>query len=344
MNHERAASHKRSDTEGTSSPCPQISGSDRAPLIVGSSGYTPSGAGKAHLEFPDRGSFAGTCRRTRVLLLFAIFPALFCASSIFGLAARSAHQIYGRLLDYLALVIPKVALGTVLETFNQITATATTGKVTFGLIGALWSASAGISAIQDTLSDVYKIQDTRSFLKARLDAIGLTMILSVVVTLILASLFGESMVARILHQRIQFPLLAGIAAVAAKILGWSVAIALLALSFSLINYWAPDVKSRRWRFLTPGAAFGILGWLLTSLAFRVYLQYFNTFPVTYGSLGAVMILLTWFYLTGLMILLGAVIDSEIEAAATKMRVAGSQTSSAEAQTISGDSQKSQERS
>ncbi|MGA8729023.1 MAG: YihY/virulence factor BrkB family protein [Terracidiphilus sp.] len=275
---------------------------------------------------------------------FAIFPALFCASSIFGLAARSAHQIYGRLLDYLALVIPKVALGTVLETFNQITATATTGKVTFGLIGALWSASAGISAIQDTLSDVYKIQDTRSFLKARLDAIGLTMILSVVVTLILASLFGESMVARILHQRIQFPLLAGIAAVAAKILGWSVAIALLALSFSLINYWAPDVKSRRWRFLTPGAAFGILGWLLTSLAFRVYLQYFNTFPVTYGSLGAVMILLTWFYLTGLMILLGAVIDSEIEAAATKMRVAGSQTSSAEAQTISGDSQKSQERS
>ncbi len=269
---------------------------------------------------------------------FAVFPALFCASSVLGLAARSADQIYARLLNYLALVIPKPAMGTVLQTFVQITATATTGKVTFGFIGALWAASAGISAIQDTLNDVYEIQDSRSYLKARFYAIGLTILLSVIVTLILACLFGTSYVAALAHQGLRFPLLAEAAAVAASIIGWSVAIALLALSFALIYYWAPDTKYRRFQLLTPGTAFGILGWLVASLGLRIYLHYFNTFPVTYGSLGAVIILLTWFYITGLMILLGAEINSEIEAATAEPRKADSPVSPNEMQTQMNDSQ------
>jgi len=69
-----------------------------------------------------------------------------------------------------------------------------------------------------------------------------------------------------------------------------------------------------WRYFTPGAAIGILGWILSSLALRVYLFYFNSYSVTYGSLGAVIILLTWFYITGLMLLFGAEINSEISAA------------------------------
>ena len=73
--------------------------------------------------------------------LFALFPTLFSASSILGLAAKSAEQFYDKLLTYLALVIPTGALGTVLQTFNETTAAATPGKVTFGLVAAIWSAS-----------------------------------------------------------------------------------------------------------------------------------------------------------------------------------------------------------
>ena len=80
--------------------------------------------------------------------LFALFPTLFSASAILGLAAQSAQHIYDRLLDYLALVIPTSALGAVLETFNETTTAASSGKLTFGLIAAIWSASVGISAIQ----------------------------------------------------------------------------------------------------------------------------------------------------------------------------------------------------
>src|ERR1700728_2852010 len=90
--------------------------------------------------------------------LFALFPTLFSASSILGLVARSASQFYDRILVYLALVIPTQALGTVLETFNETTAAATRGKLTFGLIAAIWSASAGVSAIQDSLNTVYKVK------------------------------------------------------------------------------------------------------------------------------------------------------------------------------------------
>lgn len=257
--------------------------------------------------------------------LFALFPTLFSASSILGLAARSSDQFYDKLLNYLALVIPTSALGTILETFNETTAAATPGKVTFGLIAAIWSASVGISAIQDTLNVVYKVQDTRSFLRARIYAIGLTIILTVVVTLILIAMLGGDLVAAVANHRIYNHFLTIAAAFSAKLIGGIIATALLALSFAVIYYWAPDVKARCWHWLTPGGTIGILGWLLASFGLRIYLHFFNSYSVTYGSLGAVIILLTWFYITGLMLLVGAEINSEIEAAAAQKRLAGHPT-------------------
>jgi membrane protein len=253
--------------------------------------------------------------------LFALFPTLFSASSILGLAARSAHQFYDRLLDYLALVIPTAALGAVLHTFNETAVAATSGKLTFGLIAAIWSASVGISAIQDTLNDVYKVKDTRSYFFARLCAIALTIAITGIVTVSLASLLGGDFLAALAHRTIHQDLLADAAAITSRVVGWCVATALLSLAVAVIYYWAPHVKARCWHWLTPGGAIGIVGWLLCSLGLRVYLHYFPSFSLTYGSLGAVIILLTWFYITGLMLLLGAEINSEIECVAADKRLA-----------------------
>ena len=254
--------------------------------------------------------------------LFALFPTLFSASSILGMAARSAHQIYDSLLDYLALVIPTAALGTVLDAFNETTAAATSGKVTFGLIAAIWSASVGISAIQDTLNAVYKIEETRSYFTARIYAIGLTIVLTIIVSLGLAALLGGDFIAAMALHRVKNYLLAMVAATGARIIGWAISTLILALTFAVVYYLAPDWKKRRWRWLTPGAVVGILGWLLASLGLRIYIHYFNSYAVIYGSLGAVIILLTWFYITGLMLLLGAEIDSEIERGAADKRQGG----------------------
>ncbi|WP_263360159.1 YihY/virulence factor BrkB family protein [Acidicapsa ligni] len=245
---------------------------------------------------------------------FALFPALFSASSILGLAAKSADLIYDRLLNYLALVIPSSALGTVLDTFNETTAASTPGKITFGLIVAIWSAAIGISAVQDTLNVVCGVRETRSYFVARLYAIRLTIILSAIITLVLTCLFGGDFVARMVYPHADGHLMPMVVSVMARLIGWGIAIILLSLSFAVTYYWAPDIKNRKWRWFTPGAMIGILGWFLASLGLRLYLHYFNTYSITYGSLGVVIILLTWFYITGLMLLLGAEINNELEIA------------------------------
>jgi membrane protein len=257
--------------------------------------------------------------------LFALFPTLFSASSILGLAARSASSIYYKLLEYLALVVPTSALGMVLTTYNETTASASSGKLTFGLIAAIWSASVGVSAIQDALNTVYNVRDQRSYFQARLSAIGVTIALSILATLTLAALLGGDFFAALMHARIPNHFFAAVTAMFLRLVFWIIATALLTLCFAVIYYWAPGVQKRRWRWLTPGAAIGILAWLLVSLGFRLYLHYFNFYSVTYGSLGAVIILLMWFYITGFMLLLGAEINSEIEAAAIERNLPADST-------------------
>lgn len=251
--------------------------------------------------------------------LFSLFPVLICAASILGFVLRSAHQVYDKLLSYLAVVVPASAFQMVLTTFNQTTAHASTGKITFGLVAALWSASMGISAAQDTMNVVYKLNDRRSYLKARVQAIGLTVLLMVTISLSLTCMFGCDFVAT-WADGLFGTALATVVSVVARIAGWGLAAAFIALSFALIYHWAPDMRARRWHWLTPGSALGMAGWLLASLGFRLYLHFFNSYAVTYGSLGAVMILLMWFYITGLMLLVGAEINSEIEAAAVEARI------------------------
>lgn len=252
--------------------------------------------------------------------IFALFPSLFMATSMLGLAARSASHIYYLLLGYLAIVIPHAAMGMVLETFNETTSVTTSSKLTFGLVAAIWSASVGFSAIQGTLNVVYKVKETRSYAAARLSAIGVTVILMVQVTLILASLLGADFFARLAYLRIHHHVGALLVAYSVRVLCWAFATFLLSLLFAVIYYFAPDVKRSKWHWLTPGSAVGIIGWLLSSIGLRIYVHLFDSYSVTYGSLGAVIILLTWFYLTGLMLLVGAEINSEIEAAAAAKRL------------------------
>jgi membrane protein len=252
--------------------------------------------------------------------LFALFPTLVCASSILGLAARQAAHIYLSLLHYLALVVPAGAYNMVIETFNQTAAAATTGKVTLGLVAALWSASVGFSSIQDGMNTVYKVKETRPFWKARGSAILVTVLLSAMVSINLAVLFGGDFAAKVAYAHFWHHSLGKVASVSLHIVSWVIATGMLLLQFSTVYYFAPDLKNKRWHWLTPGAAIGILGWIVTSLGLRVYLHYFNSFSVTYGSLGAVIVLLTWFYLTGLMLLLGAEINSEIQIIVTERKM------------------------
>jgi membrane protein len=252
--------------------------------------------------------------------LFALFPTLVSASAILGLAAKTAPEIYERLLRYLTLVVPASAYQLVIQTFQQTTAASSGGKLTLGLVAALWSASVGFSAMQDGMNAVYKTKETRPYWKARGLAILVTVLLSVLVSLNLAVLLGGDVLAHSMWEHVRQAQAAMAMIVALHIVQWTVASALLLAQFSTIYYYAPDLKAKCWQWLTPGAMLGLLGWVGASLGLKVYLHLFPSYSITYGSLGAVIVLLTWFYITGLMLLVGAEINSEIQAAVVERQL------------------------
>jgi membrane protein len=223
--------------------------------------------------------------------LFALFPTLLCGASILGLAARSAHQISDKLLEYLALVIPTSALTSVLTTFNETTAAASSGKLTFGSIAAIWAASVRVSALQDTLNIVFRLDNRRSYFGARLYAILVTIVLTVLIGSALSSIFAGDFAATLIEHRLAHSELSMAAGAAVRVIAWAVSACILALSFETVYLWAPDWRERHWRWLIPGTVLGIAGWLIASFGLRIYLHFFNSYTVTYGSLGAVIVLL-----------------------------------------------------
>ena len=255
--------------------------------------------------------------------LFALFPMLLSASSILGLIAKKASTVYVGLLDYLSIVIPHSAFQMVMETFNQTTAASTGGKFIFGLALSLWSSSVGFAAIQDTANIVYKVKETRPYWKAKLQAIGVTILLILVITAALFVMLGSDFLVKQTGHFVKNHYVTYSEVMLIHAAAWIIVLSLLMILFALIYYFAPDIKGKTWHWLTPGAAIGMVGWLVASLGLRIYLHYFNSYTATYGSLGAVIILLTWFYITGLMILAGAEINSEIQAAVVEQRMKNS---------------------
>ena len=164
------------------------------------------------------------------------------------------------------------------------------------------------------MNTVYKVKETRPYWKARGSAILVTVLLALIVTLNLAALLLGDYCARVVRAHVWHHWLGNTEAVLLHAVSWTVAAAMLMLVFATIYYFAPDLQNKCWRWVTPGGTIGIAGWVLASLGLRVYLHFFDTFSLTYGSLGAVIILLTWFYISGLMLLIGAEINSEIQAA------------------------------
>ncbi|AFL87145.1 putative membrane protein [Terriglobus roseus DSM 18391] len=265
----------------------------------------------------DEDNLFGRASQLAYSFFSAIFPALIAMSSLMGLIAQSSGKLYYELLGKIGQLIPPTAFALVTDTFQKTTSASTTGKVTFGLLFALFSASVGISAIQDTLNSVYNVKETRPFWKARLQAMGLTLMVAALVIVALLTLFTGDWAANHMEGLFRG---AYVLAMVFRVCYWAIACLLMVLSFEVMYYFCPDVQNRKWRWFTPGGCVGLLGWVVGSIGLRIYLHYFNSYSVTYGSLGAVIILLLWFYLTGAMILLGGEVNSEIEHAVAEKKL------------------------
>ncbi|MDP3541573.1 MAG: YihY/virulence factor BrkB family protein [Elusimicrobiota bacterium] len=240
--------------------------------------------------------------------MLALFPLLLFLTSLFGLL--SAPALMEDLLGYADRVLPGDAASLLRRTFREIAAGADGSFASVGLAASLWAASSGMLSMIAALNRAFSIPDRRSWLKRRLIALGLTIGYSLLALLALflvafGGKFGESVAVR-----------AGFGDLFRS--GWSVfrwtAGPLAALGgVGLIYRLAPP--GRRGRPLpTPGAVFAVLSWLAASQGLSAYVGGSERYNVVYGSIGAVVILLVWLYLSAVTLLVGAEIDAEIERA------------------------------
>lgn len=246
--------------------------------------------------------------------IFSVFPLLLFLLALFGLFASHGTVLRGDLMFYLSRALPPAAFDLVNRTVTEVARGTSGGKLTFGILLTLWAASGGMTSMISTLNDVYGVRESRPWWKVRAIAVGLTIAISIMVVSALGVVLLGGFVAQWTGQHLH---LASASVMAWKVLQWPVALAFIVMSFSLIYFYAPDLQEQHWYWITPGSLFGVLLWLAVSFGFRGYLHFFNSYSRTYGSLGAVIILLVWFYVTGLAFLAGGEINAQIEHAAAE---------------------------
>jgi len=246
--------------------------------------------------------------------LLALFPLLLFLIALLGSFADSGTELRHNLLTYLRAIVPVSASDLINTTVEEISQKSSGGKLSFGLVTSLWFASSGMGAIIEGLNVAYDVKETRAWWKRTLLAILLTIALAVLIITALALMFYGSRIAEGIANHYGFG--AAFAAVW-TVLRWLFVLVFVFLAFQLIYYFAPDLHEQQLRWLTPGAAVGVILWLLVSFLFGSYLNFYNTYSVVYGSLGAVIILLLWFYLTGVTILIGGEVNAIIEQAAAR---------------------------
>jgi membrane protein len=241
--------------------------------------------------------------------LLALFPALLFLTSLLGYLAGADSQLRQGLFNSLAAVLPGDASQLIAKTVTDVTQSSGGGKLSFGILATLWAASNGMGAISDSLNAAYELKESRPWWKVRLTAVGLTLSLTLlIVTALVLVLYGHD-----IADAVSIKLGLGAAfATGWKVLQWPLVLIFVLLAFALIYYFGPDSRRQDWKWITPGAIVGVALWLLISFGFKAYLSYFNSYSATYGSLGAVIILMLWFYFTGIAILVGGEINSEIE--------------------------------
>jgi membrane protein len=249
------------------------------------------------------------CLGLAAQLAYYFFLALFPAF-LFVLALASFFPLTNFIdesVRALRPIAPAEVLGFLEEQLRRLSNADSGGILTIGILGAIWSSSAAVVAIISSLNRAYDIEEGRPWWKVRLTAIGLTLALAL---LILIS-FSLIVVGPALADRLASSMGLGAAfAWAWKILQWPLAFLLVSTAVGLVYYFAPDAE-QDWVWITPGAVAGTLLWIVVSLVFKFYVANFADYNA-YGAVGSVIVLLLWFYISGLAILVGAEMNAEIE--------------------------------
>jgi membrane protein len=244
-------------------------------------------------------------------LVLAVLPGLIALASLLGLLGQAASSL-AIMLQVARQVVPASGLEVIEPVLTRLTeSSATTWGLVLGVGGALWFVSRYVAAFSRAMNRIYDVAEGRPLWKLQLVLIGIT------------GVIGLLSLAALLLLAISRPLAKAIGNVLGIedpiVLTWNIAkwpalMAIVVLLVALLYSVTPNVRQPRFRWVSPGAVLAIVTWMLASALFGVYVANFSRYDATYGSLGGVIIFLVWLWLTNMALLLGAVLDAEIERA------------------------------
>lgn len=237
--------------------------------------------------------------------LFSIFPFVLFLMAVLGFL--NLPDFFDWLRDQAAMVLPPMALEQVNPVIDQLQQSQG-GLLSFGILLALWTASIGVRSLMNAMNKAYDVREGRPSWKLFILSVLYT--IGIAIMLLLAAGFMT------LGPQVMTWLAAQIGLEEMLVILWSwlrwpVAILLLMLAVALIYYVMPDVE-QEFRFITPGSAVAVIVWLAASVGFGIYVQNFADYNATYGSIGAIIVLLLYFYITAAVLLLGAELNAVIE--------------------------------
>jgi membrane protein len=240
---------------------------------------------------------------------FAIPSALLLALGLFTLVSDA--ETIRDFMDRLDAFLPAEATQLLGDSLTRLEEQPSTGILItiLGFVLALWASTSAMTTYMAALNTAYDRKDGRSFVRRRLIALGLVAAMggavALVVFLLVLGPYAQRWVGSLLGVE-------SMLSWAWWVVQWPLLVAGLLVAFAVLHYFGPDVDQRAWRFVTPGSALAVVVWVLVSAAFAVYTGLFESYNKTWGSLSAVIVTLTWLWLTGIALLFGGEVNAEVE--------------------------------
>lgn len=235
-------------------------------------------------------------------MVLALFP-----STIFGLSILAylpVEHLTEAIMDLIHEVLPASAADLLTDTVASVVSRRSGKLVSFGFLFAIWSATTGMVAVMQQLNVVYEVKEERTFLRSRAVALGLSVAFFVLMVGALMLVVFGGVLQSFLADHLGWS--SGLRATFA-VLRWVIIVAALHLALSLMYRWGPNLE-QKCLLVSPGSAVATVALLLASIAFKIYVSRFANYDALYGSLGAVIVLLSWLFVAGWTILFGAEID------------------------------------
>jgi membrane protein len=243
----------------------------------------------------------GLSAQLAYFFLLSLFPLLIFIFTLLPYLPIQHHDILGGIADF----APPQTMELIEKNVNYVMNNRNGGLLSFGVIGTIWSASNGIHALVRAFNKAYNVKESRSFIVSRAMAIVLTIgMILVFIVAVLLPIFGREIgifLFSYLGFKLEFLRIW-------EMLRLLISAVILFLIFTGLYWIAPNVKLRC-RSAFPGAGFATVGWILSSYALSFYVSTFNNFSLTYGSIGAIIVLLIWLYISGFIIILGGEINA-----------------------------------